>query len=258
VRNGERKDLPIDLEEEIIQSAGSTLFVNKDEIIPLADGRWVSLRTRVTEDQYVLALVSDITAMKEAELSLKSFADRMKDLAETDALTGLANRRAFDDRLKREFDAARQTYRPLSVIMVDVDRFKTYNDRYGHLAGDDCLKSVAGAIAAAARRSRDITARFGGEEFAVLLPDTDSDTAIAIAEKIRVAIRELGMPNESSEYGIVTVSLGAAVFMRDFRLGNPAELVARADMALYQAKDAGRDRVGFLRSNDDHARKPAC
>lgn len=258
VRNGERKDLPIDLEEEIIQSAGSTLFVNKDEIIPLADGRWVSLRTRVTEDQYVLALVSDITAMKEAELSLKSFADRMKDLAETDALTGLANRRAFDDRLKREFDAARQTYRPLSVIMVDVDRFKTYNDRYGHLAGDDCLKSVAGAIEAAARRSRDITARFGGEEFAVLLPDTDSDTAIAIAEKIRVAIRELGMPNESSEYGIVTVSLGAAVFMPDFKLGNPAELVARADMALYQAKDAGRDRVGFLRSNDDHARKPAC
>jgi len=257
VRNGERHDLPINLDEEIIQSAGSTLFVNKDEIIPLSDGRWVSLRTRVTEEQYVLALVSDITAMKESELSLKSLAERMKDLAETDALTGLANRRAFDDGLQREFDAARQTGRPLSVIMVDVDRFKGYNDRYGHPVGDECLKSVACAIAAVARRSSDITARFGGEEFAVLLPDTNSDTAIAIAEKIRTAIRELLIPHEGSEYGIVTVSLGATVFTRGSRVGNSAELVARADLALYQAKDAGRDRVGFQRLADERVKKPA-
>lgn len=90
VRNGERQDLPIDVDEDSIQAAGQRLFVNKDEVIPLTDGRWLSLRTRVTEDHHVLALVSDITAMKESELSLKSFAEQMKGLAETDALTGLA------------------------------------------------------------------------------------------------------------------------------------------------------------------------
>lgn len=257
VRNGERHDLPIDLEEESIQTAAKTLFVNKDEVIPLADGRWLSLRTRVTEDQHVLALVSDITAMKESELSLKSFAERMKGLAETDALTGLANRRFFDDGLQREFEAAKQTGRPLSVLLIDVDRFKAYNDRYGHLAGDACLKSVAGVIATAARRSSDITGRFGGEEFAVILPDTDSDTAIAIAEKIRTSISGLGMSHEGSEYGVVTASLGATVFTRESRVINAAELVGRADLALYRAKDAGRDCVWFQRLADERIKNPA-
>jgi diguanylate cyclase (GGDEF)-like protein/PAS domain S-box-containing protein len=257
VRNGERQDMPIDLDEDSIQTAGQTLFINKDEVIPLTDGRWLSLRTRVTDDHHVLALVSDITAMKESELSLKSFAQRMKDLAETDALTGLANRRSFDEGLQREFEAARQTGRPLSVLLIDVDRFKAYNDRYGHLEGDSCLKSVAGAIATAARRSGDLAARFGGEEFAVLLPDTDGNKAITIAEKVRSSIRDLGMVHEGSEYGIVTVSLGATVFTPDSRVANPAELVARADLALYQAKDAGRDRVGFQRLAEERSKRPA-
>lgn len=257
VRNGERQDLSIDLDEDSIQAAGQTLFINKDEVIPLTDGRWLSLRTRVTEDNHVLALVSDITAMKESELSLKNFAEQMKGLAETDALTGLANRRSFDDCLQREFEAAKQTGRPLSLLLIDVDRFKAYNDRYGHLAGDGCLKSVAGAIASAARRSGDITARFGGEEFAVLLPDTDCDMAIAIAETIRVSIRDLSILHEGSEYGIVTASLGATVFTPNSRVGNPAELVARADLALYQAKDAGRDCVGFQRLAEERVKKPA-
>jgi diguanylate cyclase (GGDEF)-like protein/PAS domain S-box-containing protein len=257
VRNGERKDMPIDLDEDRIQAAAQTLLINKDEVIPLADGRWLSLRTRVTDDQYVLALVSDITAMKESELSLKNFAERMKGLAETDALTGLANRRSFDDGLQREFEAAKQTGRPLSMLLIDVDRFKAYNDRYGHLAGDVCLKSVAGAIATVARRSNDITSRFGGEEFAVLLPDTDGDTAIEIADKIRMSIRDLGMMHEGSEHGIVTASLGATVFTCETAVSNAAELVGRADLALYQAKDAGRDRVGLQRLNEERSRKAA-
>jgi hypothetical protein len=173
VRNGVRRDLAIDLDEEAIQAAGRTLFVNKDEVIPMEDGRWQSLRTRVTDDQHVLALVSDITGIKQSELSLKNLAEHMKGLAETDALTGLSNRRSFDESLQREYEVAKQSGRPLSLLMIDVDRFKAFNDRYGHLAGDDCLKSVASAIGATARRSGDITARFGGEEFAVLLPDTD-------------------------------------------------------------------------------------
>ncbi|MDG3580681.1 diguanylate cyclase [Rhizobium sp. YJ-22] len=257
VRNGERQDLPIDLDEDNIQAAGQTLFINKDEVIPLTDGRWLSLRTRVTEDQHVLAIVSDITAMKEAELSLKSFAERMKGLAETDALTGLANRRSFDEALLQEFEKAKKTGQPLAVLLIDVDRFKAYNDRYGHLAGDECLKAVAGAIAAAARRSGDIAARFGGEEFAVLLPNTDCESAVAIADKMRTCIRELCIPHEGSEYGFVTASLGATVFTRESAVNNAAELVGRADLGLYQAKDAGRDRVGLQRLDDERARKSA-
>lgn len=257
VRNGERQDLAIDLDEETIQAAGRTLFVNKDEVIPMADGRWLSLRTRVTEDRHVLALVSDITGIKQSELSLKNLAEHLKGLAETDALTGLSNRRSFDESLQREYEAAKQSGRTLSLLLIDVDRFKAFNDRYGHLAGDVCLKSVASTISAAARRSGDITARFGGEEFAVLLPDTDGETAIAIAEKIRQSISEVGMPHEGSEFGIVTASIGATVFTSESRIYNPAELVARADLALYQAKDAGRDRVGFQRLAAERSMKSA-
>lgn len=258
VRNGERKDLPIDLDEESIQAAAKTLFINKDEVIPLADGRWLSLRTRVTEDRHVLTLVSDISAMKEAELSLKSFAEQMKGLAETDALTGLANRRSFDEALLQEFEKAKKTGQPLAVLLIDVDRFKAYNDRYGHLAGDKCLKAVAGAIAAAARRSSDIAARIGGEEFAVLLPNTDCESAVAIADKMRTCIRELCITHEGSEYEIVTASLGATVFTRESAVNNAAELVGRADLGLYQAKDAGRDRVGLQRLDDERERTLAC
>lgn len=100
----------------------------------------------------------------------------------------------------------------MAVLLIDVDRFKAYNDRYGHLAGDECLKAVAGAIAAAARRSGDIAARFGGEEVAVLLPNTDCESAVAIADKMRTCIRELCIPHEGSEYEFVTASLGATVF----------------------------------------------
>lgn len=202
-------------------------------------------------------LSSDITGIKQSELSLKNLAEHMKGLAETDALTGLSNRRSFDESLQREYEAAKQSGRPLSLLLIDVDRFKAFNDRYGHLDGDVCLKSVASAISAAARRSGDISARFGGEEFAVLLPDTDGQTATAIAEKIRKAISDVGMPHEGSEFGIVTASLGATVFTSESRIKNPAELVARADLALYQAKDAGRDRVGFQRLAAERTKKPA-
>lgn len=257
IRNGERQDLPIDLDEETIQAALQTLFVDKDEVFPLSDGRWLSLRTRVTDDRHVLVLVSDITAMKTSELSLKQFAEQMKDLAETDALTGLANRRSFDAALQREFEAAKKTGRPLSVLLIDVDRFKLFNDSYGHLAGDACLKSVAGAISAVVRRAGDLAARFGGEEFVVLLPDTGSDAAMNIAEKIRSAIRDIGSLHEGSEYGVVTASLGATALTADSNVTNAAELVAKADLALYQAKDAGRDRVRLSSAPEERIKQPA-
>lgn len=130
-RSGERNDLPSDVDDHQIKIAAEKLFTDKDEIFQLADGRWLSLRTRATDENYVLALVSDITSVKESELSFESFAEQLKGLAETSALTGLANRQSFDESLVREFETAAISGRPLSTILIDVDRFKAFNDRYG-------------------------------------------------------------------------------------------------------------------------------
>ncbi|OJF89611.1 diguanylate cyclase, partial [Pararhizobium antarcticum] len=233
VRNGERQDLPVDLGEESIQTAAQSLFMDMDETIPMSDGRWLSLRTRVTEDRNVLALISDITAIKQSELSLKLLADHMKGLAETDALTGLPNRRSLDHALQREFELARRTTRPLSFLLIDVDRFKLFNDLNGHLAGDACLKAVASAISTAARRTGDLAARFGGEEFAIVLPDTDAEAAVRIAEKVKRAVRNLGLTHGASEYGVVTVSLGVTTLTASPEVDQPLDLVGCADLALY-------------------------
>ncbi|WP_312224152.1 diguanylate cyclase [Rhizobium rhizoryzae] len=250
-RSGERNDLPSDVDDHQIKTTAEKLFTDKDEIFQLADGRWLSLRTRVTDENYVLALVSDITSVKESELSFKSFAEQMKGLAETDALTGLANRRSFDESLLREFETAAISGRPLSTILIDVDRFKAFNDQYGHMAGDACLKSVSAALASVARRSGDLVCRFGGEEFAILLPDTDLKTALILAEKVRTSIARLGIPHEESEHAVVTASFGVAVFTKGSTVSHPTELVARADLALYQAKDQGRDRVTFIKEGEN-------
>lgn len=254
VRNGERNDLPMDLSEDDIKAIARRLLVDNDEVIPMVDGRWLSSRTRTTEDQHVLALVSDITAMKEEELSLRRFADRMKGLAETDALTGLANRRVFDEALIREFKSSQTSNRPLSLLLIDVDWFKRYNDKYGHLAGDACLKAVAECLGKTVRRSADVAARFGGEEFAVLLPDTDGGTAAFIGDKIREAIKGLHIRHEASDHGVVTVSIGTALLSGACDTRTPAELVAGADLALYAAKDAGRDCVRLHASSENRTK----
>ncbi|MFB2552568.1 diguanylate cyclase [Ensifer soli] len=253
VRSGERKDVPADLDDAAIEAAARTLHANKDEVIPLSDGRWLSLRTRVAEDGTALALVTDITAMKEAELSLQQFADRMRDLAQTDGLTRLANRRWFDQVLAGETARAARTGLPLALLLVDVDRFKAFNDGYGHLAGDDCLRQVAGGIGAAARRTNDLAARFGGEEFAILLPATGEEDALAVAERLRESIRGLAIAHAGSEFGVVTVSLGVAVLCAAIETAPPEELIRRADAALYRSKSTGRDRVTLFPFEEERA-----
>ncbi|KOF13417.1 diguanylate cyclase [Ensifer adhaerens] len=244
VRNGERKDVPTDASEESIQAAAATLHTDKDEVIPLSDGRWLALRTRTGEKNgTALVVVSDITAMKESELSLRKLADQMKGLAQTDSLTELANRRSFDEALDTEFSRSLRTGSPLTLLLVDVDRFKLFNDTYGHLAGDACLKQIGRCLAASAKRAADRAARFGGEEFAVLLPDTNVEAGVAIADRLRAAIRDLAIKHNGSEFGIVTVSIGIAAFPSDPEISTPAELISRADAALYQSKNAGRDRT---------------
>jgi len=161
-----------------------------------------------------------------------------------DSLTGIANRRHFDDSLKQEWRRALRARRPLALILFDIDYFKQYNDVYGHQAGDECLRAVAGNLARHARRPGDWVARFGGEEFAVVLSETDARGAVHLAEQMRAAIDALAIPHSGSAVGrTVSISAGVASMVPESATGEPDELVQWADAALYDAKRQGRNRV---------------
>jgi diguanylate cyclase (GGDEF)-like protein/PAS domain S-box-containing protein len=202
----------------------------------------VALRDRHGETIGLTGVSVDVTARMQLEAELRAANVQLQALARTDSLTGLANRRDFDRELALAFEAARRSRRPLSVLMVDVDSFKAYNDRYGHPQGDECLKAVAGALLAALHRPADIAARYGGEEFAALLPDTDSEGALLVAERFRLGLATLALTHAASSAGIVTASVGVAS-MGDTRMESAADLVALADTALYEAKSGGRNQV---------------
>lgn len=163
-------------------------------------------------------------------------------LAGTDALTGLPNRRAFDERIDEEWRRARRAAQPVSMLFIDVDHFKLYNDTYGHALGDDALAAVAESIALSVRRPADIPARYGGEEFVVLLPDTTLAGAQQIAETIRRAIKARGIPHKHSAADVVTVSIGCATDLPT-GLSGTYSLLSAADKQLYEAKSGGRDCV---------------
>ena len=177
--------------------------------------------------------------------------DELRAQSITDPLTGLYNRRHFDVVCAAEWERARRDHRPLAVLFIDVDHFKSYNDRHGHRAGDDVLASVGKALADSLQRPGDLAARYGGDEFVVLLPDTDTDGALDVARRIRAAIDGLGIRHDASPRGRVTPSIGVAHLVP--AAGNTSqELLERADKALYSAKFAGRDRImaGPIRAAD--------
>jgi len=242
IDTAERKDLPASVGDTWIRDTARDFQGERDVEIQLFNDHWLSVRTRVGGDGSTFVVVGDITAIKQSELSLKEFAHEMKGLAETDPLTGIANRRVFDETIARECARANRTAVPLSLLLVDVDRFKKYNDTYGHQAGDECLKQVGKCLRAAARRSTDVVARYGGEEFALLLPNTDLESAAAVAEQFRKSLADLGLPHAASEFGIVTASIGISTMGGVNLPLDPAELLAQADEALYRAKEAGRNR----------------
>lgn len=163
-------------------------------------------------------------------------------LAATDPLTGLSNRRVLDSRLDEEWLRARRNGSPLSVLFVDVDHFKGFNDTYGHAAGDEVLTAVAECIDSVVRRAVDLVARYGGEEFAVVLPETPAEGAAAVAEKIRRKVQGMKLSFGASEHGTVTVSVGCATCL-PAQGGSASGLMAAADAQLYAAKSAGRNRV---------------
>lgn len=166
-------------------------------------------------------------------------------LSMTDALTGIANRRMFDASLTREWRRCQRLKQPMSLVMLDVDNFKKYNDRYGHQDGDECLKAVAQEVARAAPRAGDLVARYGGEEFVMILGDTDEDGANWVAERIRQHVAGLKLPHKDSSHGIVTVSCGVSSVLPRPDLSVEA-LVKSADNALFLSKNQGRNTVTYL------------
>ena len=203
------------------------------------DGTWLWIETcgrRLGPGEGFVLTSRDISARKRAEVALEA-------KTREDGLTGLGNRRGFDEALDREFFRAARNAAPLALIMLDVDEFKAFNDRHGHQAGDDCLRAVAGAVSRSVRRPDDITARYGGEEFAILLPDVGLGGAIAIADQVRGAVAALAIDRGGEPARFLSLSAGVASLFPGRGPATPADLVKAADDALYAAKRSGRDRV---------------
>lgn len=214
------------------------------------DGHYIWIRDVVhvvrKDDGEVDALVGfmfDISERKRQEDELLRLKTELEALSYRDTLTGIANRRQFDLVLEREWAHARRDQRPLAVIMLDIDHFKEYNDRYGHPAGDVCLQRIAGALASVVGREQDLLARLGGEEFVLVLPDTNLDAAHAVAERCLQRIRDEAIPHASSRVtATLTASAGVGSRIPDATT-SATRLLEAADRALYQAKRSGRDRV---------------
>lgn len=215
-----------------------------------SDGGSVWIRDVVhvlRENGATVALVGfmfDITERKRMELQLEELNRTNQELLRTDTLTGIANRKAFDERIEMEFLRATRNHSPLSLLFIDIDSFKQYNDRYGHLQGDSCLISVSQSLERLFSRPGDLVARYGGEEFVVTLPDTPRHDAVKLAEHCRQEIEALGIPHESAlASDVVTVSIGVSTLDWQNNPKDLAEFLDQADRRLYQAKEAGRNRV---------------
>lgn len=179
------------------------------------------------------------------ELLLEESNRRLTELSNMDSLTGTANRGHFDATLEQEYSRLRRSNSNLSIILLDIDHFKEYNDCYGHVMGDDCLRQIGSLLANSVRRSVDLAARYGGEEFACILPDTDIHGAVKVAERIRQMIQDLRIEHkESSVSEYVTASFGVITVQYTPEI-SPADIISMAYKLLYEAKVSGRNRIEY-------------
>jgi len=191
----------------------------------------------------LIGFMFDITERKNTEQKLIVLQKELEELSFKDALTGVYNRRMFDSVMEVEWANAKRNHQPLSLLMLDIDYFKQYNDHYGHIHGDDCLKRVAKALSNVGTRSRDFFARFGGEEFMIVLPETDAAAANMIAERCRSLIFKAQIPHEKSLVSqMLTISIGVSTII-PAHSDQPIDFIASVDRQLYQAKEKGRNRI---------------
>ncbi len=236
------------MEMVLLAFALADRFIGLRDEVGQVQAALLASRTQVVETQ-----AQAILALKESERELERRVEERTDqlqatnlqldkLCRTDALTGVANRRQFDETLAVEISRAERTEQPLSLALLDVDWFKRFNDRYGHQAGDDCLQRVAALLASNVARAGDQVARYGGEEFAFIAPNTGPDAAIAMAQRVLEAVRAMGIPHEDSPLGCLTVSVGVVSCVPDGAIA-AQQLLRVADQALYASKRSGRNRV---------------
>ena len=217
----------------------------------------VSLEEKITERTTELMnsnrkLQKEIETHIEVEKKMELVNHQLREMSISDKLTGIGNRRCFDATLAKEWSRAKRTGWKLALFFGDIDWFKSYNDTYGHQSGDECLRLVAKALRRNAKRESDLVCRYGGEEFAVLLPVISLQEAIAYSERLIQSVRNLKLPHAGSKYGYVTISFGIAVIAPKVDQ-NMDELLKAADLALYWAKENGRNRCALWDSEKSEA-----
>ncbi len=241
------RDVPVivlSAKEEPKLKAHSFAVGANDYVVKLPDRLELLARLRYHSAAYVSRIERDeaFRRLRESQEELARANIELHKLAALDGLTGIANRRRFDEVLQGEWQRARRNGQPLSLLMCDVDFFKTYNDSLGHQAGDLCLKKVAAVLTEQLKRPADLAARYGGEEFAIILPDTDIDGAVTLAESCRAHLERLALSHPDPHRRIVTMSIGVSSVVPAFET-RAEDLVAEADKVLYAAKERGRNRV---------------
>lgn len=201
------------------------------------------VRDAAGEVESLVGFMFDISERKETEQRLLDLQKELEDLSFKDGLTGIYNRRMFDSVLEQEWLLSRRSQQPLSLLLIDIDFFKQFNDLNGHIKGDDCLRQVATTLSGAATRSRDFIARFGGEEFVMVLPETDTEAAKKVAKRCQQLILKLQIAHKNSEVSqLLTISIGTGTIVPT-HAEDPLAFIEQVDQALYQAKQQGRNRI---------------
>ena len=241
-------------------------FEYTKQLTPIADLQWFLVarpsesyfKKHRTAFPYMLGVgILLFALMIEAYLRvLRRVDNELQDAALVDGLTRISNRRRFFDQLHKEWPRAQRFFRPLTIVVSDVDNFKKYNDIYGHVRGDRCLHDVAQALHRSVHRPGDLVARYGGEEFAMILPETTLEAAREVAEKCRQAVQDLGIEHAGNAgYGVVTISIGVACIVPEEDL-HYGDLIEMADQALYESKEKGRNCVSLYRTTGERRRSP--